>query len=284
MRRYSFLLTTLTLIISFTQLAYSAEIKALKGKKVLVDMDPENFNVGDILKVQNNSGKTIGLVKLTKVKGRLAEGLLKGKATKGLQVQLRSKKSGAKEMSGSLASGSKSNTKPAFGVMVGYNMTTAEITLPLNAETVSLDGTGFSLKALVDYPLLNWLNFRGLAGLEQFNVGGVSNQGCDGECTAEINYLSFDLWGRYVMGSGSFRPWLGVGFELMFPISKSATALDESSITNTSSSPVAIGGGFDFWMSKKSYIPTQIEYVPYPSTDDVKASAIAARVGYSMTF
>ncbi len=290
MRRFLLYLACILTMFIFLQYSFAAQIKAVKGTKVLVDMESDSFNEGDILKVQNSAGKTVGLIKVMKTKGALAEGILKGKAQKGFRAKLRPPK-GSNSSSGATAKRTSGNSsdKLAFGFMVGYNSTSAEIKLPTTptATAVSLSGSGFSLKGIMDYPLLSWLNFRGLIGLEQFNVGGESNTavgGCGGECTAEINYLTFDMWGRYLFSHDGFRPWIGLGFELMFPISKSATALDESSITNTSTSPAAFGAGADWQISQTSYVPIQIEYVPYPSTDDVKAGAIAAKIGYSFSF
>jgi outer membrane protein W len=137
----------------------------------------------------------------------------------------------------------------------------------------------------MDYPLFPWLIFRGMAGLEQFAVGGAndtSTGGCGGECTAEISYLTFDFWGKFNFSQGGFRPWAGAGFDVMFPLTKDSTALDKESITNTS--VIAIGGGFDWMLSDTSYLPFQIEYNLYPSSAEVSASAIALRLGYAWGF
>lgn len=264
--------------------SYAAQVKAVKGKKILIDMQSETLKNGDVLKIEDASGKSVGLAKVTKVRGGLAEAVIKGKAEKGFKLTLRPPKGGSKSAAARPAApkSSPGNSLTAWGVMLGYNSATADIKLPTSGTTVGLSGSSFSAKVLMDYPLFSWLIFRGLAGLEQFAVGGVSNSECGGECTAEISYLSADFWGKINFSQGGFRPWVGAGFDVMFPLAKDSTALDKESITNTS--VIALGGGFDWMLSDASYLPFQIEYNLYPSSTEVTASAIALRLGYAWAF
>lgn len=282
MNRILFLVAGLLCFQLSIDVASAAQVKAIKGKKILIDLQGDAFKKGDVLNIIGPSGKVVGIAKITHLKGNAAQALIKGKAKKGFALKLRSSKS----KGAATASRSSRPSAPSaaiYGGFVGFNSSSADVKLPSNGPEVSLSGTGFSLKGFMDYPLFSWLSFRGLVGLEQFNVGGESDTvRCGGECTAEINYLGVDLWGRYVMGSGSLRPWAGLGFNLMFPVSKKATALDENSITNTS--VLNLGGGFDWMMSDKSYVPFQIEYNLYPSSEGVTATAISARVGFGKSF
>ena len=263
---------------NFSNLSWSAEVRAVKGKKILINLQEDNFKVGDVLRIENPDGKYVGLAKITRVKGTVAEAITKGKAEKGYKLKLRPPKAKVAKSSSSQSGESKTR----YGFAVGYNTAKADIDLPSGTK-VALSGSGFSVKGLMDFDLLAWLKIRGLAGLEQFNVGGKNDltaqpQGCGGECTAEINYLSADVWGRVPFGSGNFQPWVGIGFDILFPLSKKSTALDEDSITNTSI--IAIGGGFDWKLKSGKYFPIQIEYNLYPSTDEVSANTLALRVGY----
>jgi hypothetical protein len=263
--------------------AWAAQVKAVAGKKVQVDLQGATFKTGDILKVENSSGKTVGLIKVTKLSDTTADGVFKGKIEKGQTVKLRPPKAKTAQRSSSGPSSAKPGTS-IYGAMLGYNMASADVKLEISGETVALSGTGFSFKAFMDYPLLPWLGFRGLAGVEQFNVGGKNNAAdCNGECTAEINYLALDLWGRAtVTESNAMKLWAGVGFDLMFPMTKDATALDEDSITNTSL--FGFGGGLDWKLEAGSFLALQLEYNLYPSSEDVKASSIALRGGYAKSF
>lgn len=278
---------TLTLILT-TSVSWAAQVKAVKGKKVLIDMQSDAFKSGDILKLESQNGKTVGLVKITRVKGTLAEGILKGKAEKGMVAKLKPKKaaktkSASAEHTSSDDSSSDSTAGNAWGFMLGMNSTSADIK-NTNSVTVALKGNGFSAMGFVDYNLMPSINLRVMAGMEQFNVESTDLCGTPAtvSCDAKITYLALDAWARYLMSMGTFRPWVGGGFYMMFPMSKSSSALDTASITNTS--VFAVGGGVDIAMSGGSIIPIQIEYDLYPSSESVKASAIAVRAGYGFGF
>lgn len=273
----------------FSLPAFSANIKAIKGRKVLIELKGDTVNVGDVYRVKNSSGQKTGLVKISRVAPKVAEAQLKGKAKKGDSVDVSEKiaSSKAKSSKKSNSQGSKSTEygKSSFyiGGILGFSSSKAEIALPNQTANVNLSGTGFSVKALADFQVYEFLWFRGLAGLEQFNVGGENAPDCNNsECTAEVNYLSLDLWGRAVLGTGSFRPWAGLGFTVLFPASKESTALDEDKIAATST--FNIGGGFDYFLSPTTFVPVQVDFALFPKSDDVVASSIAARVGFGTSF
>ncbi|MEK6556331.1 MAG: hypothetical protein AABZ31_13875, partial [Bdellovibrionota bacterium] len=201
--------------------------------------------------------------------------------------KFRTKQAKKKSSSGSsLAKKTPDGEASYIGGLVGLSMSKADVDLfdsgGSAAGSESLDGNGFSAKGLYDYPLFSSIWFRGLLGLEQFNVAGGTNTACSGKCETEIMYLTFDFWGRYVLSQGTTRPWIGAGGALLFPVTKSSSALKEGSITNTNI--FAIGGGLDFFMSPKAYIPVQIEYNMYPKSDTVTASAIVIRAGYALEY
>ena len=179
-----------------------------------------------------------------------------------------------------------------WGLIAGFAQNSMDVKLKDNngddRGDVSMSGNGFSAKGLLDYKLLESVWFRGMAGIEQFNTTAGNECGNNdpdydnAACETDIMYISLDLWGRYVFSSGSFRPWAGAGFSLLVPMSKTSTALDEDSITNTS--VMAAGFGFDWFTSDTFYVPFQVEYGLLPSSDDVTASLIAVRVGAGFAF
>lgn len=120
--------------------------------------------------------------------------------------------------------------------------------------------------------------------MDNFAVeGDKAKTACDNKvCSVTIQYLSLDFWGRYLFSLNTFRTWLGAGFTLWFPMSKETTALETNSVTNTS--VMAIGGGFDWFINPKFYVPFQAEYGLLPASDQVSASVIAVRLGIGMTF
>lgn len=256
--------------------AEAATVKAVKGRKVLVDMGSDKLKAGDVLRINNASGKK-GMVKISKIKGTLAEAQLKGVAEVGSTLTAASKRKRSKSGSSvSQAAPPAKKSQSRWGAMAGASMISSEITIdPVNGDPVNvkLDGIGFSAKGLFDYQLFGSFWFRGLLGLEQFNVKGsdpaVTDE-CSGECKANINYLAGDLWGRFVMGTF----WAGAGMSLLFPMTKDVTAFRESSVSTTSI--FSVGGGLDM----DSFL-VQMEYNLYPSTEQVTASAINIRAGLS---
>jgi hypothetical protein len=135
-----------------------------------------------------------------------------------------------------------------------------------------------------DYEMYPQIWFRGLTGLEGFSASGASMCGSQNTsaCNASIYYISFDGMARYVFMNGNFRPWLGAGIALMFPATKSATALDASSISNTT--VIQVAGGMDWFVTPTMFIPVSLEYGMLPKSNEVEASWITLRVGLGLPF
>ncbi|MEO0335356.1 MAG: hypothetical protein AAF202_03125, partial [Pseudomonadota bacterium] len=223
------------------------------------------------------------------------------RARKGYTLQYRAKK-GSTARKGKAAKGKMANNSSGdagassgssdsyWGLLVGFAQNSMSVKLKdedgEDREEVTMSGNGFSAKGLLDYKLLDNVWFRGTGGIEQFSTAGTEDCGesdpFDEACTTDIMYFALDLWGRYVITEGTFRPWLGAGFTLLVPLSKTSTALDEDSVTNTS--VMSAGLGFDYFLSPTFYIPFQVEYGLLPSSEDVTANLIAIRLGAGFSF
>jgi hypothetical protein len=275
---------------------HAAKVLKIDGRKVMIDLEGDTAKDGDVFVVYDPAGKRKALVKIKGVKGSRAVGIVgKGKAQAGWKAKI-SEKTAGKSKSGSRTARTSSpepdTSSPSgtsfWGLMGGLAMNSMSVDIDNNNDgtsdkTASLDGMGFSAKGLFDYELFSQVWFRGLAGIEGLDASGSSEVGCGGKaCSVSIYYLAADLWGRFVFSEGSFRPWIGAAFSLMFPLSKDATALQDSSITNTSA--ISIGGGIDWFTSPTFYIPIQVEYSMLPKSETVEASAINARIGIAMPF
>ncbi|MCB9026849.1 MAG: hypothetical protein H6625_11060 [Bdellovibrionaceae bacterium] len=293
--RYFLLLTSIFFI---SHSVHGAKIAKVSGKKVYLLLDsPAEASKGSIFEIMDPQGKKKGLVKVMKIKGKRALGQLKGTANKGWSLKLRKAQQVAKsqdkaeepeEKNDRYENLKQSSPGTFYGVMAGFatNNMTATIDQTGNSTAeVNMTGSGFSGRLLFDHALWTSVWFRGLLGLENFategaeDVCGASN---DTACDVEISYLSLDLWGRYLFSQGNFRPWVGLGFNLLFPSSKASTAIDEKSITSTS--VFAGGGGLDWFFKPDMYIPLQVEYGLYPSSETVKAHYIAFRFGIGIYF
>lgn len=278
---------------------FAAEVIKVKGKGVLVELKGDPAVNGDIFYLISPDGKRVGIIKISKVKGDKAIGkLAKGRAEPGFTLEFKPSKSAAKSGGGhsgsrmaspSMDDGSTTSKRSYWGAMGGLSMDSMSVNVTqsgtnANLGSVAMSGMGYAVKGLFDYELFSQVWFRGTSGIEMLNFSGDAKCGPANNqaCTAKLMYLTFDFIGRYVFGSGSFRPWLGGGMGLLFPASKDATALDPSSISTTN---VILGaGGFDWYMSPTLYIPVSIEYGLLPKSDEVSASWIAFRGGFAIPF
>jgi hypothetical protein len=284
-------LVTIIFMVLSSSPAWAAKVSKVKGKKLLIELEGETVEKGQAFFILGSGGKKKGILKIVSIKGDKAIASLgKGKATEGdtLLARESSGSSGSsKGKSSSSASEQKSSSTStmAWGILLGMGMNSMSVDLDITpAQTASLAGSGISYKALFDYALFEKIWFRGTLGMESFAAeGDVVSTACGNAiCKVNIQYLTLDFWARYLFSLKTFRSWLGAGFTLWFPMSKETTALEESSITNTS--VMAIGGGFDWYMNDKFFVPFQFEYGMLPASEQVSATTIAIRLGIGMNF
>lgn len=278
----------------FSLSVQAAKIAKVNGKKAYLILDSRVEAVkGDIYEVIDPQGAKKGLIKVMKVKGGRALGLLKGSAKKGWNLKKRSSSQAKKGRSGAPQKDRYESLKQAsasgsfYGILAGFSSNSMSAKIEQGNNTtldVDMTGSGFSGRLLFDYALWTSLWFRGLLGLENFATKGDANCGLSNneECKVEISYLALDLWGRYLLTQGTFRPWIGLGFNLLFPSSQVSTAIDEESITSTS--VFAAGGGVDWFFKPDMYMPIQIEYGMFPSSETVSVSYISFRLGVAIDF
>lgn len=282
-------------ILLITHAAEAARVAKVKGKKVLIALDGEPAERGDIYYLLGPSGRKRALIKIMKVKGNKALAVLgKGRARPGMTLQARgggSSKSGSGYAGGSSSRKSKdgkfSMNNAYWGFMLSFDQDAMDVTLnpdTNSAETVSLSGSSLSYKGLFDYRLFEKIWFRGFFGMDTLSAEGPDKcgSGQTDTCYVDITYLTFDFWGRYILSQGTWRPWVGAGFDVLIPMSNDVTALEPESVTNTV--VMAAGGGIDYFMSESLYFPLQIEYGIFPSSDQVSASLISVRGGVGFSF
>lgn len=300
MMRHLALLIVLALVAPFS---FAAQVAKVKGSSALVNMGGESTLPGDTYFALQD-GRKKAILRIVKVKGEKAIAkVLKGTAAPGMTLQRRGGSSGgAKTSTASRSNGNNSRGssnsaaggpikgRSYWGGMFGLaqdsmsvNVNSATLT-GTSLGTVALSGIGFSGHGLFDYELFDQVWFRGLGGLEQFNVAGSANCGTNNAeaCNAKIIYLSMDFIGRYVFAMGEYRPWLGAGVGLLFPASKSATALESPSIGTTN--VLLVTGGLDYFLSPSMYIPISLEYGILPKSSEVDAHWVEFRAGVAVPF
>jgi hypothetical protein len=285
-------------LIFFSTGLFAAEVTKVKGTNALIDLKGDTAAPGDAFFSISSDGKRRGILQITKVKGDKAIGkITKGKVDVGMTLEHKAGGGGAAaptqakhKKGGKSSDGGGGTSRSYWGGLVGYSRDTMSVQVNsfTNPGTVvgtaALSGSAFSAMAMFDYELFPQIWFRGLGGLEGFSVSGSSICGAGNAqaCNASIYYISMDFLGRYVFSTGDIRPWLGGGLALMFPASKSATALDSASISNTS--VIQFGGGVDWFVSPTMYIPISVEYGMLPKSNEVDATWIELRVGLAIPF
>ncbi len=287
MRRTHLLLSAAFLL--FTSFTTAMEVSKVKGNRVLIQLDDQPVSPGDEFYAMNPDGKRKGLIKIKQVRDERAIGLLaKGQAEPGWTLEKRTKngsKTKPKESTNSTASDTTGNPndRAYYGLQLGMSMNQMSVSQS-NGDTVSLTGTSINFRGLFDYELFDRIWFRGNVGYMGFKTTGPNRCGnsFNAACTVDISYIDLDFWGRYLFSMGMYRPWLGGGFSLVFPMSKTATPLDPASISNNTI--IALGGGLDWFFTKRFYVPLQAEYGLLPKSSTVSASIIVLRLGAAFTF
>ncbi len=288
----------LTLTLSFLYPWFSVEaatILKVKGRKVLIDREGGRFKKGQVLRIVSKNGRKRGSLRITKLtkKGRAVGRILKGKARRGwklkgkkLRGSGRGEQQGTMSQSGPDRDKNVSHAKNHWGFLAGmgmHSMSAKQYPVGTPTKMASMSGTGFTLKGLWDYKISNMMELRTLTGLQQLQASsedsfcGINNNEM---CEVSISYFSVDIWGRFVF-SYSFRPWVGMGINLLYPLSHDSSAIDKDSISSTSA--MVFGGGME-WNLGGMTIPIQIQYDIYPSSEDVSASSIVVKAGILFPF
>ncbi len=293
------LLTVILFSFAFSESLHAASVAKVKGRKILIKAEGTDLEVGKVFYIISENGKKRGLVKIRAVKGSKAIGIIskKSKAQKGWTLRKRvrkiskQRKRKRKDDEYDPRSAVKSIAVGAVGGINSGSMTVSKIGQdPPGFHEASLSGMGFNFKGLIDYKLFNAVWFRGMVGMESLTLEdpsgpkkcGTQTTGFTKSCIVEISYATVDLHARYVFGLSSFRPWVGGGINLLFPISSTSTALKEDSIETANTFVGA--AGFDYHMSPNWMLPVAVEYNYFPASDTVSASFIAARFGIAYKF
>lgn len=268
-------------------------IRATKNNKVLILMETDgSLSVGDKVFAVDENGKKKALITIEKVKGAKAFGTIqKGRAAKDMTIQAaRARAKTAAESRKERLQRAPTNDLPfSWGVLGGLGLDSMSVKLTdangRELETISMSGTGFSVKALVDYNFSSAFGVRLIAGMEQFSTTGTAKGAyCDGseKCKTNISYITLDALMRYAFVDSETKVWLGGGVGFWMPGSKSTNTLDANSIGTTSAVYGALG--VDFSLGEDSFIPAQVDYALLPSSNEVAANAIAFRVGMAWRF
>lgn len=281
---------TVATLLVLTDPAEAARVARVKGKQVIVQLEPsDKIASGDRLFAVVN-GKRRAIIQITRVKGNRALGrVIKGRATVNATIEARSgeKKSQAASPSSRPAdTGSSSGSffdGLTYGLLAGMSLDSQTVKwTPAGSaasESISMSGTGFSLKGFGDIPIADAFGIIARLGLEQFNVQGTTTLG---EKTTEITYATADLLARYRLMEGSFVPYVMGGLGLHFPLAKASGTLEVSRISATT--VFFAGGGVNYDLSETMHVTAVAEYGLFPPSNDVTTNFIAIRGGVGFKF
>ncbi len=279
-----------------SEVAEAARISQVRGKNVLIELEGTPARPGDIFFVVNPQGQRQGVVRIGQVRGRQAVAQLgRGQAQAGWSLVAREGAAGPgkpptqqqrAQGQPTPATPSTRATSPSpspsmlFGLLLGYSLSSMTLD-PDDAPEYSLDGGGLSVKGLLDYPIWGSIGLRATAGLQQLEADGTNSS--DQDSSVSVNYLSAGFWGRFSMTQSNFRPWVGGGVNLLFPLgAETKNSIKQESIQTTSL--FSVGGGLDFYLNPRLMLPIQFEYNLFPPTDAVKANMITVRFGVGYSF
>jgi outer membrane protein W len=293
--------TVLLLAFAFSQSALAVSIQQAKGNRILLSLDGDKLSVGQTITLKNADDKTVATAVIGQVKGGKAiatvkTGKVDGSETVSLGAGGDNEESEENISPDSFSKKTKSvyrlnSTKFSGLLTIGMNqMNTKQSdgqTPTPNTEEVALKGNSFGLTGAMDYPFNNWLILRGTLGYEPLVAKGTStllacNNLSSTDCNASINYLSASGFARFNLTKSRFQTWVGVGGTAKFPISKTTTALRADDIKMTMT--FGAGGGFDFFITNKTFIPASLEYQLFQSSETVSANIILIRSGFGWAF
>jgi hypothetical protein len=280
--------------------AFAATVSQVKGNRLLVQLDGLEIAVDSEFFILTPEGKRVGLAKVKAVKGeRAVADLLKGRAQIGFSVQVRSAAAGtAKKASEGTDVKSndrkgmavKSKPKNVGGVLFGLANNSMSLTAQYGTtkSDLSMKDSGFLVKGFYDYSLTKDFVARLGAGLQMFSVKGstttnICENGASTSCEVAFTYLAAEAVAQYYFSDGSFRPWGGLGYHFLIAATKKNNIPNLSSDTSTNQM-ISFGAGFDYWMSKDSFIPFSFHYGMFPGSSNVSASAMIIQAGYGFGF
>lgn len=290
------------LFLLMTPSAWSASVSAVKGQKVLINLDGDSANEGEeFFLINPGSNKKTALIRIRQIKGNKALGeIIKGRAAAGYSLQAKgtgpvSTDAGANYNEGasysrSQDSGILRSLKNSYGITGGYLMNTMSANVTAldsgtgirTTSAANMSGGGLAVGGFYDYLLSSSFVARGAVGIEQFNVtGDAAAAVCSGSksCDAKINYLAMYGLVKWYLTQENYRVWLGGGVGYLMALSKSSSALNASQISTNQVFNAAIG--MDMQMSRKNYVPISLEYNMFPSSETVKASNIMIKAGWA---
>jgi hypothetical protein len=287
----TFLSSILFLSLGWTLTAQASSVSAQKGKRVVITMDTDFYQTGDVVYGMTGSKKT-ALIQIQKVKGNKALGVItKGHVAVGGATMPRVKSARGQQQSARHENSSlvRNRKKLAAGFLVGYAMQSATATVQGSgvSEGAKFTGNALSLKAFADYDYTPQITIRGALGLEPLQTKATLGQslcssGTTNQCKFSYNFIALEAAVHYNIVTQPTRYWIGLGYSYLSSGGNSNNT-PNLKLAGNSTQMVLIGAGADFnWRS--GFIPVVLEYGIFPSGGGVTVTSIFLRTGYGWSF
>ena len=290
----------------FSTSVFAAKVTQVKGAKVLVDMEGDEYLAGEeFFLINPATSKKTAIVRIKQTKnGKAVAEIVKGKADVEYTLQAKSGGAAAAPMSADVedkpshsgrnkksSSGTLRAPVDSWGIVGEYMMITLSTSFsagtPAQAAQADMKGSTFGAGGYYNHMFGSSFSLVGSAELQQFTAAGTANfAACAGattaDCSVNITYLSLYGLGRWYMITGGVNFWLGGGGGFLLALTKKSNVLKEEQISTNQVFSVALGA--EYQLSRKNYIPFSFQYDMFPSSGSVKASMMSLKFGYGWNF
>lgn len=285
--------------------ALASTISAVKGTQVVINMDTENYQAGQVVYGMTGTKRT-ALIQIQKIKGNKALGTItKGHAAVGSSTMLRTaSNSGPSKQQASRGKNAqpdnedssnhstivRNRKKWSGGFLVGYAMQSAKMTIqtttPPASESANFTGSAISLKGFADLDYTSQITLRFAFGLEPLSTKATtSNVLCSdntNSCKFNYNFIALEGAVHYNLVTTPNRYWVGLGYAYLVDAGHSNN-VPNVALSGGSSQMIIVSAGADFTFGR-GFIPVALEYDLFPGGGGVTISSITFRGGYGFSF
>lgn len=271
----------------FTQ-GFAQTVSKVSGTKVLLDLGTMTVNSGDRLITVTPEGKRKSIIQVRQIKGtRATAEIIKGVPEVGHTLTI-AKKSAPKETSRTEETNyAQYRKKGGWGITGSLMMNSMKISnLTRNSTDYSFDmtGTNFGLGGFYDYNLNNSWWVRAHGTLEMFDVKSTESP-CGvaplTECSVQFTQIGAYGTFNYQIKPQPFRLYAGLGGGVFIYATKDSDVLDTNKFFFNS---LLMGTlGFDYFLSRNSFIPVAFEYQFIPDKE-AGVTSMVLRAGWGKTF
>lgn len=288
---------------TFATSAFAAKVLQVKGARVLIDMEGDEFMNGEEFFLINPiTNKKTAIVRIRQTKnGKAIAEIAKGKADVDYTLQAKAPSPTAAPMSAEVAEesprssrskGFSKTSKNSWGItgellMISLSTQFTVASAPGQTATADMKGTTFGVGGYYNYMLGQDFSVSASADMQQFDAAGSANfaacnNGTTTDCSVKITYLSFYGMGRWYFLKSQINGWLGGGGGFLLAMSKQTNVLKAEQISTNQ--VFTLAGGGEYQLGKKNYIPFSFEYHLFPSSSTVKANMMVLKAGYGWYF